>query len=996
MLRDRSDATDCQSLPLAQNTVESSSVCVYSPSVAGPRDTETLPESEGSPSAPRRDLATPIVAVGDCLGRYTIRAQIGSGGMGEVYSAHDPELDRLVAIKVLRPTTAQSPEARLRFQREAQAMARLNHPNVVAVYDVGAIADTTFVAMELVEGPTLAAWLAETPRDVRAIVDVFIQAGRGLAAAHSAGITHRDFKPSNVMLGDRVRVVDFGLARPAGATTLDAAAATTPLETTVTGSGRVLGTPAYMAPEQYVSATWSPASDQYSFAVALREALTGVRPGQPGEPRPVPPWLRPILARALQARPEDRFPSMSALLAELSRPRGTWRWVAGSALAIATVSAVAAWRASPPACTGAEERLAGVWDADRKAAVHAAFAATHLPYAEATFERVSAALDRYRSDWLDRHVGSCRATRVEGRQSEALLDLQISCLSRARSLMTALTGVWLDKTDRKVLDAADGAVAGLPAIAECGQDQAHLERLPQPANPVVVANIAAVRAQLDRARALHIAGRWKDAQQLMAPIVAAADATGWLPVRAEAKYLEGQLSEALGVSAAEAQLIEANQLAAAAHDDRVAAEALVTLVDFLAIRAASAQRALLVADLAEAAIARAGNDAKLRSRLLRYRGDAYYTAGKFADARDAFTRARALATQEFGATSDEAVYSLIKLSGVANQVGENAESHRLAEESLSATVARVGPQHPTVAGILVELGTAAYNVHDNEAAADYYTRALAITNATLGADSLSSGMVLTDLGGVEMARGHLPEARTMFERALAIRERALAPEHPLVAAALTNLSTVLQFEGENDRAYALLQHALAIMLKAYGPDHPQVAHALAAIGESLLQKGELEEGLRYHQRAFDIRKQALGAANPLALESLLEVVVALQLLHRCREAYPLLSTIIAGLDQAGADPSNGYDARARCEMADRQPAKAVASMQRAVARCDASSEGDIECAGRYWRLSRALDAVGKRREAVAAATKADQRLASGSTLTKSEIAELRAWLARSR
>src|SRR5689334_341985 len=136
-------------------------------------------------------------------------------------------------------------------------MARLNHPNVVAVYDVGAIANTTFVAMELVEGPTLAAWLAEAPRSVDAIVDVFVQAGRGLAAAHAAGITHRDFKPSNVMLGDRVRVVDFGLARPAGADTADSTAATSPLDTAVTRSGGLLGTPAYMAPEQRARAAWS-------------------------------------------------------------------------------------------------------------------------------------------------------------------------------------------------------------------------------------------------------------------------------------------------------------------------------------------------------------------------------------------------------------------------------------------------------------------------------------------------------------------------------------------------------------------------------------------------------------------------------------------------------------------------------------------------------------------------------------------------------------------
>src|SRR5262249_32623037 len=162
----------------------------------------------------------------------------------------------------------------------------------------GAADDGIFVAMELIDGPTLKAWLAEQPRGVREIVDVFVQAGRGLAAAHAAGLTHRDFKPSNVMLGDRVRVVDFGGARLADDSAPENEAIT-PLDASVTRSGVTVGTPAYMAPEQRNGAGFSALSDQYSFAVALQEALTGARPGAASTTRPLPGWLRPVLDRAL-------------------------------------------------------------------------------------------------------------------------------------------------------------------------------------------------------------------------------------------------------------------------------------------------------------------------------------------------------------------------------------------------------------------------------------------------------------------------------------------------------------------------------------------------------------------------------------------------------------------------------------------------------------------------------------------------------------------------
>jgi len=291
--------------------------------------------ASGSEPAPSR----PHLQPGAKLGRYVVNGTLGKGGMGVVYAARDPDLDREVAIKLLRPELARvDADAAQRIAREAQAMARIAHPNVVAVHDVGAVDGQVFVAMERVTGKSLRAWLAAEPRSVAEILEVFIAAGRGLIAAHDAGIVHRDFKPDNVLVGDdgRARVTDFGLA-------YDHRAFAVP-PTDEDGSERttrpIAGTPAYMAPEQHAGGNADPRTDQFSFAVALYEALYGKRPfsgtsrdeladaviaGRIDPPPPttrVPFSLRKILLRGLATKPGDRYPSLGDLLRALGRDRG--------------------------------------------------------------------------------------------------------------------------------------------------------------------------------------------------------------------------------------------------------------------------------------------------------------------------------------------------------------------------------------------------------------------------------------------------------------------------------------------------------------------------------------------------------------------------------------------------------------------------------------------------------------------------------------------------
>ncbi|MCE9580336.1 MAG: serine/threonine protein kinase, partial [Deltaproteobacteria bacterium] len=359
---------------------------------------------------------------GGMIGRYLLLEPLGKGGMGLVYKAYDPHLDRKLAIKLLRDHQRQDAHRRDRLLREAQALAQLSHPNVIAVHDVGVHEGTVFMAMELVDGETLRAWLASAPRSPAEILRVMIAVGVGLAAAHRAGLIHRDIKPSNIMVGadGRVRVLDFGLARHGDETPLgpapgpettppadDPALADTPgdsvrslrlLESPLTELGQVVGTPRYMAPEQHAGDAVDARADQFSFCVCLYEALCGGLPytathaaerraqiasgarAQAAREAALRPRLRDAIVRGLAVRPEDRWPSMEALLDELRREPQARR--ARLVIAIAAtvgagaIAAIALWPAAPappPVCGDAAARVADVWSPARRPQLAAAF-----------------------------------------------------------------------------------------------------------------------------------------------------------------------------------------------------------------------------------------------------------------------------------------------------------------------------------------------------------------------------------------------------------------------------------------------------------------------------------------------------------------------------------------------------------------------------------------------------------------------------------------------
>jgi hypothetical protein len=370
------------------------------------RDDTGLGESPAGEPASVLDLQR-----GTKLDHFVVLEPLGSGGMGMVVSAYDPDLDRKVAIKLMRPDgpgSSDAGERRARLVREAQALAKLSHENVITVYQAGTFGEHVYIAMELVEGGTLSTWLRRTRRAWREVVAMFLRVGSGLAAAHAAGFVHRDFKPENVLVGDdgRVRVTDFGLVDTAGSTGGGSSSPSSPVLSSLTRTGTLVGTPRYMAPEQHARKRLDARADQFAFAVSLHEALyavppflggsydelvTNVRAGTVRPPPPrakVPAWLRRIVLRGLAPAPDDRYPSMAALMADLARDPGRWRRrivALGAVATLVTAAVLVTWRAggvAEPPCSGAEQNLAGVWDAASKARARIAFLATGTPFAE--------------------------------------------------------------------------------------------------------------------------------------------------------------------------------------------------------------------------------------------------------------------------------------------------------------------------------------------------------------------------------------------------------------------------------------------------------------------------------------------------------------------------------------------------------------------------------------------------------------------------------------
>ena len=863
----------------------------------------------GSGTGHRR--APEEIGHGQLVGRYVVLNPLGAGGMGVVYAAYDPQLDRKVALKLLhieavsRTGVTQSRiDGHTRLLREAQAMARLRHPNVVAVHDVGSFGERVFIAMEFVEGSTLKSWLRSHPRTRKEVLAVFVQAGRGLQAAHDAGLVHRDFKPENVLVSTtgQAQVLDFGLAkstedggeRPDAEprSELELINSVQSLSRELTQVGAVMGTPAYMSPEQHMGLPTDARTDQFSFCVALYEALYGTPPfpadtmaslalavvsGKVAEaPREsqarVPVWLRKVLLKGLSADPADRHPSIAALLEELTRDPGSTRrrWLAvasGVVLLGAVLAGYAHYLArSTERCADAEHDLTGVWDHDTRKAAHTAFlGAGDDDFAEDTWQRVAAALDAYTGTWVLLQTAACTATHVDQTQSVELLHLQSACLARRLSEVRAVTDV-LVHADAEVVEGAVKMVAGLGDLRACSDEAALTAAVVTPADVQARAGVDAVRERLDSARALERGGKYGAGLQAARAATEEARALAYPPALAEALIVEaGLLFQSGATREAEAALQEAIAAAARGKHASAAAEAWVDLVRVVGVELAQHERALGLRLAGEAAITWAGGDPRLTARLLAAVGGVLHSQARYTEAIDATRRALAIYEELADETSarDLAVADALAALGTAyNSKGEYEEADNYFRRVLASRRHTLGDDHPAVASSLHDLGNNDYKLGRYDAAEQHLGEALAIRTRVLGGQHSRVADTENSLGAVDYARGEFAQARDHYARALAIREVTLGPEHPNTAGSWINLGNAELMAGELEKARANYERALAIQEKALGSTHPSVAYSLTNIGLVLRNQDRLTESLVFYERALRIREQAFGPENP--------------------------------------------------------------------------------------------------------------------------------------
>ncbi|MBK7828672.1 serine/threonine-protein kinase [Nannocystis sp.] len=858
------------------------------------------------------------------IGRFTVLGLVGRGGMGVVYACHDELLGRKVAVKVLH-SEVRSDHASRRLQREAQALAKLSHPNVVAVHDVGTLGERVYLAMEFVDGQTLGAWLAATRPGWREVLRVILAVGDGLAAAHDKGLIHRDIKPDNIMVGadGRVRLMDFGLAHADNETTGDRPAVSPGAlhsndawTAELTRTGSMMGTPAYMASEQFLGEPVDARSDQFSLCATAWLALYG-QPPFAGEtllplasnvtsgaltPPPagtrVPTWLRRVLERGLRPRAEDRHVDTRALLAALRADPTRRRWFAG--LAAGTTAAVllgfgvaaAVEQRAIAACAAEGAAIDDDWNDATRAALERSFLATGKAYAATTYARTLPWFDRWAAAWATAATRSCHNHTLAGTWDADLRLRAHDCLAEARGNFTALVHE-LGDADDGALVRATAAAAGLASVDACTRPEALRQRpMMQPGQRDAV---VAVRARLAHAASLEAAGRYDDGLAVASAALGPARASGWAPVLAQAELRAASLAERTGDYAeAEASLLRALAAAGEARSPALALSAATDLLYLVGYRSSRPAEGRVWARSVQLQLALLPGEHPLeRADLANHLAGVEYVSGDYPAAVRLYTDALALREAALGRDHPRVGDSLNNLAGALYAQGDNAEATRLYLRALALTEQALGPDHPQVATTLSNLSLVYQSTGAYADALRVLTRTVAIREAALGPDHPQMANALSNLALVHEAMGANDEAARLFLRALEILERSHGPEHPQVADCLHNLATVRFATGDHNDAIRLLGRALAIYAKLQADDHPMMATSLAALAQIHLARHEHAEALRLYTRALTILEASLGADHPSAAHVLTGLGETHAAMGHTHEAVALLERALA-------------------------------------------------------------------------------------------------------
>ncbi|MEX1369277.1 MAG: serine/threonine-protein kinase [Nannocystaceae bacterium] len=829
---------------------------------------------------PRPDELLAPLSPGTRVGRYRVLRSLAAGGMGAVYVAEDPKLGTEVALKLLRADFVEA-GAGLRLRREAQALARLSSPHVVTVHAAGDSEYGVWVAMELVHGCTLAQWLSARPRPWSEVLMRFRAAAAGLRDAHAAGLVHRDFKPSNVLLGDdgRVLVADFGLAAvDDGGGPLPAAVSQESGDdglavlTRVTRTGAVVGTPAYMAPEQLAGGRADARSDQFSLCVALYEGLHGQRPYAADtlaslllalergrlRPRlassPVPRWLDRVLARGLRPDPERRYPDLDRLVAALDpaphRRRRAVGLAAAGAVGLVSVVAVAAGPSSVSPCDDADERLAPVWSPMQRDAVAEGFAATERPEAAQQLATVTRQLDDRTRQWRTAYRETCELTQTK---ADLRIDQRLQCLQTALDETEAAVDS-LATVGPKAVAWADTVLPKLTAVADCADPQFLDAVLELPADPSMAPAIARLRRDAALARAQLVATR--DLEAAIARFTALlerARALRYAPLQVStaislgrALDLHGEAAEA--VTHLQPAFFEARRLGD--HDSAFVAA--VQLAQATGHGRGQLDDALRWTRHAEAAAEAMADDSD-RAVALLVRGELLVAAGRDAPAERTLLSAWEGLPPDVGPRQRASVAE--SLGNLYAARWEPAVALPYYDEALASHEARVGPQHHDLLRALNGRAVCLVQLERWDEATAAFERAFTIADESGSYMAGPAAQLLTNLGALYEQRGDLEAALSRYQQSRERLESIHGPDHEETLTVLYNLANAMRKLGRHDDALATASLGLH---RAQGREPPSTATAIKLLwvqSQSELALGNRPAAIAAMERRLALRRE---------------------------------------------------------------------------------------------------------------------------------------------
>ncbi len=933
------------------------------------------------------------------IGRFVLVGKAGKGGMGTVYVVYDEELARKVAVKFLH--RADDDQATHRLLREAQALARLSHEHLVAVYDVGRFEGRVYLAMELVEGTTMTDW-THRPRPWRQVLQHWLDVADALVAVHDAGLVHRDIKPHNVLVGNdgRARLVDFGLARGG----LDDDSSSTPrqhghvsdtdvgsrLSEGVTHSRTMVGTPPYMAPETRSGEPATAAADQYSLCVSIYESLCRQRPAGPtrdGElvdtPQhsPIPLAIRRALSIGLALGPHQRHPSVAALARALRRSLGQRRrriatGLGALALGIAAGLGGLLHRAlTPPVpapaaqrdpCADVARAIESAWDPERRDALSTTLQTTDIPFAAVLAAETTARLDAFASTWAQTRYEVCRATHVEHVQSMGLLDRRMQCLDEQQLHLRTLVDELLAITPARARRTIDG-IAALPSPDDCAlPGLARSTFAPpapglQPAVDTLRATITSlsVRMTLDSASAVEPA---------LTQALREAEALGYPPLVADAALQLGRL-HAKRLDATRARpVVERAVNVAEAHQDLLLKERALHIVLMLAVD----------------------------------------VGGDLAAAQRAYER-YAATVQALGSRPRYVMRMHLGRARVQRLAGDLAA----AEASVRAGLDQVAPEDSPPgyrSDALVLLATVLLAQGKTNASIEAFARSREF-DAAWGADLFDPrgrrrwpGLADQAESKALIDAGHLDRARELLEQTLETQRRVYGPRSLPVALTLVAQVDLALHHGDIASADVLAREADAIMLRWLDPRHELRTGPLSAVGAVAFEHARYPDALRAFTQMLEIETSVRAPGSLDVAVAHNNVGETLLIMGRATEARGHLQVALAGM-RAHVEPTDlrlafPLKALAELSLAKGEIDAAASMLEEALAVHEHASSHPREHARTQWVLARTRAAQGRatdaRRlaeQALATLAELDRAHGSGTSPSQDERDAIAAWLA---